>query len=151
MDCHKFVLHIGPRAHFGSAAKENTHLAGANLAEQLLFLDLRVGIVDKGNLLCWNAPGNQFRANVIVNGEGSFFLRRECGGFQRVDRNGRLFRFRRSLGCGNIAEHKLGQLVRFTVFPDLQNVFHTQIDLAALLIREIGIDNPLVKPQLSPI
>ena len=151
MDRHKTILHIGARTHFGCTAQQHTHLAGANLSEQLLFLDLRVGVVNKGNLLCRNAAGNQFGANVIVNGEGSIFLRRKCGGFQRVARNGNLFRFRRSLGCGNIAEHKLGQLVRLAVFPDLQNVVHTQIDLAACLIREVRVDNPLVKPQLPSI
>ena len=144
-------MNVGSGSHFGGTSEKNTHLAGANLSEQLLFLDLRVGVVNKGNLLCRNAPGNQFGANVIVNGEGSIFLRRECSGFQRVARNDRLFRFRRSLGCGNIAEHKLGQFVRFAILPDLQNVVHTQIDLAACLIQEVRVDDPLVKSQLPPI
>lgn len=124
MDRHKTILNIGACAHFGGTAQQHTHLPGAHLAEQLLFLDLRVGVVDKGNLLCRNAAGNQFGTNVIVNGEGGISFYRECGGFHRVDRNDRLFRFRRSLGCGNIAEHKLGQLVRLAVPPDLRR-FHT--------------------------
>lgn len=90
-----FIAHVSPIAR---AAQQHTDLTGAHLAEQLFFLDLRIGVVNKGNLLCRNAPGNQFGTNVIVNGERGFFLRRERGNVQfRTDS---LFRFWRSLGCG---------------------------------------------------
>ena len=74
MDCHQTILHIGASPHFGGTAQQHTHLTGTHLAEQLLFLDLRIGVVNKGNLLCRNAPGNQLGTNVIVNGEGGFFF-----------------------------------------------------------------------------
>ena len=54
-------------------------------------------------------------------------------------------------GRGNIAEHKLGQLVRLPLPPDTEDVVHTHVHLAAGVIREHGVDKPLVQAQLAPI
>ena len=108
MDCHQTILHIGSSPHFGGTAQQHTHLTGTHLAEQLLFLDLRIGVVNKGNLLCRNASGNQLGTNVIINGERGFFFQREHRGLRGGSvyiRADSLFRFRRSLGCGNIAKN----------------------------------------------
>ena len=51
MERHKPILHIGASAHFGGAAQQDTHLAGADLGEQLLFPDFGIGLMDKGDLL----------------------------------------------------------------------------------------------------
>ena len=65
--------------------------------------------------------------------------------------------FRCSLGGGNglwrgqVTEHELGQFVGLSLVPDAIDVFYTQIYLAGRLVRQIGIDNTLVKAQLTTI
>ena len=55
------------------------------------------------------------------------------------------------LGCGNIAEYELGQLIRLPVPPDLHDIVHALIDLGSRLIRQQRVDDPLVQPQLAAI
>ena len=45
------VLHVGPCAHLGSAAHEDTHLSGAYFGKQRFLLCVGVCVVDKGNLV----------------------------------------------------------------------------------------------------
>ena len=98
--------------------------------------------MDKGNLLCRHTGIDQLAANVIIDSESLFFWG-ICKGFQSMN-----FRTvqRFTLGCcgflgsGNIAEYKLCQLVSISFFPDPENIPDTQIDLAAGIVREIGVD-----------
>ena len=53
--------------------------------------------------------------------------------------------------CGEVAEDELGELICLSVLPDGIDIVHAHIDLAACLIRQIGIDDALVKPQLAPV
>ena len=55
------------------------------------------------------------------------------------------------LGSGNIAEYELGQLVSLSFLPDPKNISDTHIDLAAGIVREIGVNDPLVQSQLPSI
>ena len=75
MECYKAILHVGSGSHFRCAADQNTYLAGAYFAEQLLFPHLGVGLMDESNLLRWYAPGNQLLADVLIDGKFRFRLR----------------------------------------------------------------------------
>ena len=143
MDCHKPVLYVGASAHLCGTAQQNTNLTGADLSEQLFLFSLRIGIVDESNLFRGNALGNQLGANILVDSKG---LGNSAEGIKHC-----AFGFYGSLGCGNVTEYQLRQLVRFTVFPHLQDIPYTEIDLAFRVVRESGVDDPLVKPQLPSV
>ena len=158
MQGNQSVLHIHTSTHFEGTAHQNTHLTGTNLCKKLLFPSLCIRIMDESNLLCRNATGNQLGANIIIRSKG------RIGGIERSEgiESGsirtfflwllRAF-FRRSLcfGCRDITEHQLGQLVSLSVLPDAENILHAHIDLRTLFIRKIGVNNPLIQPQLSSI
>ena len=158
---HKPVLHVHARAHFEGAAHEHTHLTGAHLCKQLLLPRLGVRLVDKCDLLAGDSSGDELFTDVVVNRERRFF---GCilpnDSFQRVKlravqiparRLCRLRSGRAGFWGGQIAEHELGQPVRLSVLPDAVDVVHAQIDLAARVVRQVGIDDALVKPQFAPV
>ena len=74
MQCHQAVLDVGARAHFGRAAQQDAHLAGADLGEQLLFAHFGVSLMDKGNLLGGHALGDEFLPDVLIDRKGRFRL-----------------------------------------------------------------------------
>ena len=113
MQSNQPVLHVGPRPHFAGAAQKNPHLPGANFGKQFFLFDLRIGIVNKGNLRFGNPPGDQFLPNIFIYIEAAV-----------------------PFGSGNIAEDELGELVRSALFPDLRNVLHAQIHLALGFVRQ---------------
>ena len=61
------VLHVGARAHLGCAAHQHAHLTGAYPGKQLLFLDLRVGFMDEGDLFRRDTAFYEFLADVIID------------------------------------------------------------------------------------
>ena len=161
MERHEPVLHIHTRAHFEGAAHEHTHLTGADFCKQLLLPRLGVGFVDKGDLLAGDSSGDELFPDVVVNRERRFF---GCilpnDSFQRVKlravqiparRLCRLRSGRAGFRGGQIAEHELGQPVRLPVLPDAVDVVHAAIDLAVRVVRQVGVDDALVKPQLAPV
>ena len=161
MERHEPVLHVHTRAHFEGASHEHTHLTGAHLCKQLLLPRLGVGFMDKCDLLAGDSSGNELFPDVVVNRERRFF---GCilpnDSFQRVKlravqiparRLCRLRSGRAGFRGGQIAEHELSQPVRLSVLPDAVDVVHAAIDLAVRVIRQVGVDDALVKPQLAPV
>ena len=53
--------------------------------------------------------------------------------------------------CGQVAEDELRQFVLFAFLPDAEHIVHAHIDLAHRLVREVGIDDALVKSQFATI
>ena len=111
--------------------------------------------MNEGNLIGGHPLGDELLPDVLVDGKGRFRLgqrHRLLKGVKRgiVQRLGRLFG-RSCLGCGNITEHQLGQLVGLAVPPDLHDIAHTLIDLGAGFVRQRLIDNTLVQAQLAAI
>ena len=160
MERHEPVLHVHARAHFEGAAHEHPHLTGADFCKQLLLPCFGVCLMDECNLLAGDSSGNELFPDVVVDGKG-WLLRfgfRVNGSLQRVKlRAVRAFRGdpaalrRLALGGRQVAEHELRQLLRLPVLPDAVDVVHAQIDLAVRVVRQVGIDYPLVKPQLAPV
>ena len=161
MERNESVLDVHASPHLESTPHEDAHLTGANLCEQFLLPHLSIGFMDERDLLTGDAAGDELFPDVIVNRERRFF---GCilsnGSFQRMKfravevpacglcRSGcRRCRFRR----GEVAEDELGELVCLSVLPDGIDIVHAQIDLAACLIGQIGVNNALVKPQLAPV
>ena len=157
---HKPVLHVHARAHFEGAAHEHTHLTGAHLCKQLLLSDFRIRLMDECDLLAGDSSGDELFTDVVVDGKG-WLLRfgfRVNGSLQRVKlRAVRAFRGdpaalrRLALGGRQVAEHELCQLVRLPVLPDAMDVVHAAIDLAVRVVRQIGVYDALVKPQLASV
>ena len=85
--------------------------------------------MDERNLPGRHTTGHELAAQVIIN--------RELPGC--------------SLRRGDVAEHKLRQLLRFAFTPDAQDIFSAAVDFAAGVIGEHGIDDSLVETQLAPI
>ena len=155
MERHKPILHIGASAHFGGAAQQDTHLAGADLGEQLFFSDFCVGFMDERDLIGWHPLGDELLPDVLIDGKDRLRLVQRHSLLQRMERGvvqrlGRLFR-RGRLGRGNVAEHQLGQLVGLAVPPNLHDVCDTLVDLGAGFIRQQLVDDTLVQTQLAAI
>ena len=157
---HEPVLHVHARAHFEGAAHEHPHLTGADFCKQLLLPCFGVCLMDECNLLAGDSSGNELFPDVVVDGKG-WLLRfgfRVNGSLQRVKlRAVRAFRGdpaalrRLALGGRQVAEHELRQLLRLPVLPDAVDVVHAAIDLAVRVVRQVGVDDALVKAQLAPI
>ena len=117
--------------------------------------------MDERYLLAGDSSGDELFPDVVIYREAGFvgviFVNEPLKGVQfRVVQipARRLCRLRP--GCagfrgGQIAEHELGQPVRLPVLPDAMDVVHAAIDLAVRVVRQIGVDDALVKPQLAPV
>ena len=154
------VLDVHARAHFEGAAHEHTHLTGAHLCKQLLLSDFRIRLMDECDLLAGDSSGDELFTDVVVDGKGRLLRPgfRIDSRLQRVKlRVVRAFcsdpaalrRF--TLRGGKVAEHELCQFVRLSVLPDAVDVVHAAIDLAVRVVRQVGVDDALVKAQLAPI
>ena len=64
---------------------------------------------------------------------------------------GDFLRGRTALGGGDIAEDQLGQLVGLSILPNPPDIADTQVDFAAWIVGQIGVDDALVQPQLTAI
>ena len=84
--------------------------------------------MDKLDLVFRHTGGNQLFANVIVDIEVTIVL-----------------------GCREIAEQKLGQLLLFALLPDLQHILHTDVQLAVGVIRQHGVHQTNVQADFSAI
>ena len=116
--------------------------------------------MDECDLLAGDSSGDELFTDVVVDGKG-WLLRpgfRVNGRLQRVKlRVVRAFcsdpaalrRF--TLRGGKVAEHELGQLLRLPVLPDAVDVVDAEIDLAVRVVRQVGVDYPLVKAQLASV
>ena len=128
VDSDQAVLHIRTGSHLLGTAKKHANLSGADLGKQLFLLCLCVGIMDKCDLCCRDTGCHQFTLDIVIDVEGSVILR-----------------------CGKIAEHQLCQLPVFSVFPDLQHIVHTGVELASRIIREKRVHESLVEADLPAV
>ena len=155
------VLHVHTRAHLEGAAHEHTHLTGADFCKQLLLPRFGVGFMDERYLLAGYSSGDELFPDVVIYREAGFvgviFVNEPLKGVQfRVvqipaRRLCRLRPGRAGFRGGQIAEHELGQPVLLSVLPDAMDVVHAAIDLAVRVVRQVGVDDALVKPQLAPV
>ena len=141
---HEFLLDIGARAHLLGGADQHPDLPGAHLAEQLLFLCLRVGAVDIGYFFGWYAPGNQLIPQVIID---ILKFRHLVAALLVWDHfNGPVL-----ARGGEVAEYHLrGTLVRCAL-PYIKHIPNTSVDFAGVAVREQGVKEPLVQGQLAPV
>ena len=116
--------------------------------------------MDECNLFPRNPTGNQLFTDVVVDGKGRLLRPgfRVNGSLQRVKlRAVRAFRgdpaaLRRfTLRGRQVAEHELRQLLRLPVLPDAVDIVHAAIDLTAGIVRQVGVDYPLVEAQLASV
>ena len=128
MHCYKTLLDIGSCAHFCGAAQQDAHIAGAHFREQCCLFRFGVGVVDELNFVFWHTGGNQLLANIIVDIEIAIVF-----------------------GCREVAEQKLRQLLVFTFLPDLQDVPHTDVQLAVRVIREHRVHQADIQTDFSAI
>ena len=128
MHCNKTLLHIGSCTHLCGAAQQDAHIAGAHFREQCCLFRFGVGVVDELNFVFWHPGGNQLLANIIVDIEIAIVF-----------------------GCREVAEQKLRQLLVFTFLPDLQDVPHTDVQLAVRVIREHGVHQADIQTDFSAI
>ena len=84
--------------------------------------------MDELNFVFWHTGGNQLLANIIVDIEIAIVF-----------------------GCREVAEQKLRQLLVFTFLPDLQDVPHTDVQLAVRVIREHRVHQADIQTDFSAI
>ena len=75
------VLYVCAGSHFCGTAHQDTHLSGTDFGKQLLLFHFRIRVMNKGNLLCRNAPVNQLLTDVFIYAEFIFRLLRNQSGF----------------------------------------------------------------------
>ena len=116
--------------------------------------------MDERDLFPRNPTGDELFPDVVVDGKGRLLRSgfRVDSSLQRVKlRAVRAFRgdpaaLRRfTLGGGKVAEHELCQLIRLPVLPDAVDVVHAAIDLAAGIVRQVGVDDALIEAQLASV
>ncbi|MPM70503.1 hypothetical protein SDC9_117458 [bioreactor metagenome] len=117
--------------------------------------------MDKGDLFGGNAPRNELAAYIIVNRKlnGIRFRVLLQSAFQRVKLHavdGFVRSFRgllgsMAIGCGNIAENELRQLVGLSFIPYIINVIDAHVDLAAGIVGEHGVDDALIEAEFSAV
>ena len=65
----KPVLHVGAGAHLRSRSEQETDLAGSHLAEQLLLLEIGIGVVDECDFAGRHAAVDQLLPQIVVDRE----------------------------------------------------------------------------------
>ena len=161
VECDQPVLYVHAGSHLKGRTHENTDLTGTDFAEQFLFTNLGVCLMDERNLLSRNPSCHKFFPDVIVHGEARFFRGTVflCKHFKSTD-----FRavevacrsFGHPLACrtfrsGEITENELGQFIVLSFLPNAVNVIYAHIDFACRLIGKIRIDDTLVKAELTTV
>ena len=117
--------------------------------------------MDECNLLAGDTTGYELFPDVVIYREagfvGVFLVDQPLDGVELravqipARRLCRLRPGRAGFRGGQIAEHELGQPVRLPVLPDAVDVVHAAIDLTVRVVRQVGVDDALVKPQLAPV
>ena len=128
MRCNELILHIGSGTHLSGGADQHSYLTTTNLFEKLLLFRFGIGFVDKLDLLCGDATGNQLFPDVIVDIEGAVTFRR-----------------------GEVTKQELGRPLFRCFAPYPVDLSDAGIDLTAVLIGEQRVDDTLVKRQLSAV
>ncbi len=128
MHRHKPGLDVGACPHFCRTSEQNSHIAGAHFGEQCRLFRFGVGVVDKLDLVFRHTGGNQLFANIIVDVEVAIVFR-----------------------CREVAEQKLRQLLVFAIFPDLQHVLNTYVQLAVGVVRQHGVHQAHIQADLSAV
>ena len=124
----ELLLAVGAGAHALGAAQQDTHLTAPHFAEQIFLLHLALGVVDEGDFVFGNAQFQQFRANIIINAEGSVIL-----------------------WGGQVAKNHLGGTLVSGALPDLKHIFGALGGFAVGGAGQHGVDEPLVQRQLAAI
>ncbi|MNE41467.1 hypothetical protein D3C80_1355400 [compost metagenome] len=73
------VLNVGTGAHLGRRSKQESDATGADLAEQLLFLRLSIGVMDEGYFVFGNTAINELLFQVIIDRERAFKRKKLVG------------------------------------------------------------------------
>ena len=128
VECDELLLAVGASAHALGAAQQNTHLTAPHFAEQVFLLSFALGVVDEGDLIFGNAQFQQFRANIIINAEGSVIL-----------------------WGGQVAKNHLGGTLVGGALPDLKHIFRALGGFAVGVTGQHGVDEPLIQRQLAAI
>ena len=112
--------------------------------------------MDKGDLLAGDSSGDELFPDVVIYREAGFvevfLVDQPLDGVELravqvpARRLCRLRPGRAGFRGGQIAEHELGQPVCLPVLPDAVDVV-----LAVRVVRQVGVDDALVKPQLAPV
>ena len=105
------LLHVCTRTHFEGRADKDTDLTSAHLAEQFFLLRIRICRMDKCDFLGRYAALYELRANIVVHVEVAVVLR-----------------------CGEVTEHKLSRFLVGVALPNIVDIFHAYVDLAAFKI-----------------
>ena len=65
----KTFLRVHACTHLGCGTEQNTDAPGVHVAKELGLAYVRVGVMDKGDLVGGNAPCHELLLHVVVNGE----------------------------------------------------------------------------------
>ena len=128
MHRHEPLLDVRSGPHFCRTSEQNPHIAGANLGKQCGLFCFGIGVVDELNFAFRHPGGNQFFANIIVDVEVAIVFR-----------------------CREVAEQKLCQFLFLAIFPNLQNVPNTGVQLTVGVIRQHGIHQADIQTDFPAI
>lgn len=76
VQCDELLLDVSSGSHLLRGAYEHANLTAADLAEQLLLFDLRIGGVDIGDLFSGDSFLNELLSEVVIHIELAVVVRR---------------------------------------------------------------------------
>ena len=136
-------LHVRARSHFLRAAQQDAHLTRAHLCEQLRLFLFVVRVMNERDLAGRHAVPDQLVPYIGIHAERCRLYR------SHAVRHA--FDLLLSLWRGQVAEYKLCPFGGCKFLPEPEHLLYRGIDLAARLIRQKRIDEPLVQRQLAAI
>ena len=132
MQCNQTLLHIKTSAHLGSRANQHADCTRFHFAAECVLFCGSVRIVNICDLVSRYTLGDQLIPNIVIRTETTAVL--AC---------------RR--GCCKVAEDKLCAFGRLAAFPCIEHVFHDHIELAARIVQQGRVSQPLIERELASV
>ena len=132
MQRNKAFLHIEASAHLGSRANQHADCTRFHFAAECVLFCGSVRIVNICDLVSWYTLGDQLIPNIVIRTETTAVL--AC---------------RR--GCCKVAEDKLCAFGRLAAFPCIEHIFHDHIELAARIVQQGRVSQPLIERELASV
>ena len=170
MQGHQPILHVHAGAHLGGGAEQHAHAAATDFGKQISLLQVRLRVVDEGDLVSRDPTLHQLLFQVVIDGEsrveGVDLVRADLvqlglGGLGhcRVITLGALDQITQLGGLvgagafrgGQVDKHQLGATVCLPPVVVRLDVVRCEIDLAVRVVRVVRVDQAHIQRRLAGV
>ena len=170
MQGHQPILHVHACAHLGGGAEQHAHAAATDFGKQISLLQVRLRVVDEGDLVSRDPTLHQLLFQVVIDGEsrveGVDLVRADLvqlglGGLGhcRVITLGALDQITQlgglvgagTLRGGQVDKHQLGAAVSVPAVVIGLDVVGGVIDLAVRVVRVVRVDQAHIQRSLAGV